>query len=76
MADTTSTREIEEVFYEHPAVLEAAVVGVPHAELGEEVAAAVVLKPNADVTAEELRDYVKVRSPPTSIHATCGSLTS
>ena len=52
-------REIEEVFYEHPAVLEAAVIGVPHAELGEEVAAAVTLKPNVHVTAEELRDYVK-----------------
>jgi long-chain acyl-CoA synthetase len=52
-------REIEEVFYEHPAVLEAAVIGVPHAHLGEEVAAAVTLKPNAHVTAEELRDYVK-----------------
>jgi long-chain acyl-CoA synthetase len=52
-------REIEEVFYEHPAVLEAAVIGVPHAELGEEVAAAVTLKPDAHVTADELRDYVK-----------------
>jgi long-chain acyl-CoA synthetase len=52
-------REIEEVFYEHPAVLEAAVIGVPHAELGEEVVAAVTLKPNAHVTAEALRDYVK-----------------
>jgi len=52
-------REIEEVFYEHPAVLEAAVIGVPHAELGEEVAAAVTLKPDAHVTAEQLRDYVK-----------------
>jgi len=52
-------REIEEVFYEHPAVLEAAVIGVPHAELGEEVAAAVTLKPDVQVTADELRDYVK-----------------
>ena len=52
-------REIEEVFYEHPAVLEAAVVGVPHAELGEEVGAAVVLRGGADVSAEQLRDHVK-----------------
>ncbi len=52
-------REIEEVLYEHPAVLEVAVVGVPHAELGEEVGAAVVLRGGADVSAEQLRDHVK-----------------
>ncbi|MGX6448345.1 long-chain-fatty-acid--CoA ligase [Patulibacter sp. S7RM1-6] len=52
-------REIEEVLYEHPAVSEAAVVGVPHEELGEEVAAAVALKPGAEVTVDELQAYVK-----------------
>jgi long-chain acyl-CoA synthetase len=52
-------REIEELLYEHPAVREAAVVGIPHTELGEEVAAAVALKPGAEVTEEELRDFVK-----------------
>jgi long-chain acyl-CoA synthetase len=52
-------REIEEVLYEHPAVREAAVLGVPHDEYGEEIAAAVALKDDAEVTAEELRDYVK-----------------
>ncbi|HWC27337.1 MAG TPA: long-chain fatty acid--CoA ligase, partial [Solirubrobacteraceae bacterium] len=52
-------REVEEVLYEHPAVREAAVVGVPHDELGEEVAAAVALKDGADVGPDELRDYCK-----------------
>jgi long-chain acyl-CoA synthetase len=54
-------REIEEVLYEHPAVREAAVVGVPHDELGEEVGAAVALKDGEQATAEELRDFVKER---------------
>jgi long-chain acyl-CoA synthetase len=57
-------REIEEVLYEHPAVLEAAVIGVPHATHGEEVAAAVVLKPGAEAEADELREYVKARVAP------------
>jgi long-chain acyl-CoA synthetase len=52
-------REVEEVIYEHPAVREAAVIGIPHESLGEEVGAAVVLKQGAEASAEELRDYVK-----------------
>jgi long-chain acyl-CoA synthetase len=54
-------REIEEVLYEHPAVAEAAVVGIAHDQLGEEVGAAVALKPAATATPEELRAYVKDR---------------
>ncbi len=54
-------REIEEVLYEHPAVAEAAVVGTPHPEFGEEVAAVVVLKEGATATPEELRDHVKAQ---------------
>ncbi len=52
-------REIEEVLYEHPAVREAAVIGVPHDELGEEVGAAVTLKDGATATPDELREFVK-----------------
>ena len=54
-------REIEEVLYEHPQVREAAVIGIPHDELGEEVAAAVALKPGADTAPGELREFVKER---------------
>ncbi|MFE4818366.1 long-chain fatty acid--CoA ligase [Streptomyces sp. NPDC056704] len=52
-------REVEDVLYEHPAVADAAVIGLPSSDLGEEVGAAVVLKPGARTTAEELREYVK-----------------
>jgi long-chain acyl-CoA synthetase len=52
-------REIEEVLYEHPAVAEAAVIGVPHPGLGEEVTAVIALKPGATDTAEDIRDFVK-----------------
>jgi long-chain acyl-CoA synthetase len=54
-------REIEEVFYEHPAVAEAAVIGIPHDTLGEEVGAAVALKEGATADSAELREYVKAR---------------
>jgi long-chain acyl-CoA synthetase len=54
-------REIEEVLYAHPAVLETAVVGVPHDSLGEEVGAAVVLKHGEQTSPGELRDFVKSR---------------
>ena len=49
------------MLYEHPAVLEAAVVGTPHPTHGEEVVAAVALRPEASATPDELREYVKER---------------
>ena len=52
-------REIEEVLHEHPAVAEVAVIGMPHADLGEEVGAAVALKPGATATPEELRAFAR-----------------
>src|SRR6266571_1297926 len=54
-------REIEEVLYEYPAVAEVAVVGIPHDSLGEEVGAAVALKPGATATPDELRAFAKAR---------------
>jgi long-chain acyl-CoA synthetase len=54
-------REVEEVLYTHTDVLEAAVVGVPHAILGEEVAAVVALRPGATAATATLQEYVKER---------------
>jgi long-chain acyl-CoA synthetase len=54
-------REIEEVLYEHPAVAEAAVVGIPHPMHGEEVGAAVVLKPGAEASSADLQAFCKER---------------
>ncbi len=54
-------REVEELLYEHPAIREAAVVGVPHPEWGEEVGAAVVLEPGAEVAPEEISAWVRER---------------
>jgi long-chain acyl-CoA synthetase len=57
-------REVEEVLYQHPAVLDAAVVGIPHDELGEEIGAAVQLKEGASADPDELREFVKERIAP------------
>jgi long-chain acyl-CoA synthetase len=54
-------REIEEALYEHPAVAEVAVVGIAHPDLGEEVGAAVALRPGASADVDELRSFVKER---------------
>jgi len=57
-------REVEEVLYMHPDVSEAAVMGLPHQDLGEEIAAAIVLKAGARATADELRQFVKQEVAP------------
>lgn len=57
-------REIEELLYQHPDVAEAGVYGVPHEDLGEEVAADVVLKEGAATSEEEIRKFVKDRVAP------------
>jgi Acyl-CoA synthetases (AMP-forming)/AMP-acid ligases II len=54
-------REIEEALYEHPSVAEAAVIGIKHADLGEEVGAAVTLKPGTSADPAELTAFVKER---------------
>jgi long-chain acyl-CoA synthetase len=54
-------REIEEVLYEHPAVSEAAVIGVPDESMGEEVGAAIVLRSGQEASADDIRAFVKER---------------
>jgi long-chain acyl-CoA synthetase len=50
--------EVEAVLFEHPDVLDVAVIGVPHQVLGEEVGAVVVARPGSDLSAEDLREHV------------------
>jgi acyl-CoA synthetase (AMP-forming)/AMP-acid ligase II len=52
-------REVEDIFYQHPAVLEVAVIGVPDPYWVERVHAVVVLRPGENVTAEELTDFCR-----------------
>ncbi|MFM6851038.1 MAG: AMP-binding protein, partial [Terrabacter sp.] len=54
-------REVEEVLYTHPDVLEAAVVGVPDDLMGEEVGAAVVFRPGSSATLDDVQAYVRER---------------
>ncbi|HEY0436503.1 MAG TPA: class I adenylate-forming enzyme family protein [Phenylobacterium sp.] len=53
--------EVENVLYEHPAVMDAALVGIPHKTLGEEPGAIVHLKPGGQATEQELRAFVRER---------------
>ena len=60
-AENLSPGEIEDTLVTHPAVAEAGVVGIPDDEWGETVAAAVVLKPGATATVEELQAWIRDR---------------
>ena len=53
--------EVEAALYEHPAVYEAAVFGLPHERLGEEVAAAIYPKSGHDLDAEEIQRHMRER---------------
>jgi long-chain acyl-CoA synthetase len=54
-------REVEEVLYQHPDVLEAAVVAIPDPMLGEEIGAAIALRPGSATTLDEIQAFVKER---------------
>ncbi len=57
-------REIDEVLYEHPKVLDAVAIGVPDPYRGEIVKAYIVIKPGEDLTEEEIIQFSKVRLAP------------
>ncbi len=59
--EKVSPREVDEVLMEHPAVKQVVTFAMPHPKLGEEVAAAVVLRPGAPAGEQELRDFARER---------------
>jgi len=54
--------EVEQLLYRHPAVKEVAVYAVPDAEVGEAVAAAIVLRDGAQASAQEITEYCRERA--------------
>ena len=52
-------REIEEVLHKHPAVQDAAVIGLPHDKLGEQACACIVLRPGMAMTPAEIVDFLR-----------------
>ena len=58
---TVYPREVEEVLYQHPAVREATVVGVPDETLGEEVVALVIARPGVDCDPADVKEFVRER---------------
>ena len=53
--------EVESALYDHPSIMDAAIVGIPHKVLGEEVGAVVQLKPDTTATADELKRFVSAK---------------
>jgi long-chain acyl-CoA synthetase len=55
--ENIAPKEIDEILYKHPAVLDAAAVGIPDKTYGEEIMACVTVKPGLSVTEEELLNH-------------------
>jgi acyl-CoA synthetase (AMP-forming)/AMP-acid ligase II len=60
--EKVSPREVDEILMDHPAVAQVVCFGMPHARLGEEVAAAVVLREGQAATERELQAFVSQRA--------------
>jgi acyl-CoA synthetase (AMP-forming)/AMP-acid ligase II len=60
--EKVSPREVDEILMDHPAVAQVVCFGMPHPKLGEEVAAAVVLREGQTATERELQDFVGQRA--------------
>ncbi len=56
-----SPREVDDVLCEHPAVQQAVTFAIPHAMLGEEVGAAIVLREESEVTEQQIKDWASLR---------------
>ena len=59
--ENVSSIEVEDCLYQHPAVAEVAVIGVPDEKWGETIKALVVLRPGTDATERELIDFCRAR---------------
>jgi len=59
--EKVAPREVDEVLFEHPAVAEAVTFATPHPTLGEDVAAAIVLRPHATATPQDIRQFAMAR---------------
>ena len=57
--ENIAPKEVDEAFYKHPAILDAAAVGIPNEHYGEEIMCCCFLKPDCTCTEEELREHCK-----------------
>ncbi|MBN1382615.1 MAG: acyl--CoA ligase [Deltaproteobacteria bacterium] len=59
--ENIACREVEDAIYDHPKVFEAAVFGLPEEKLGEQVVAVIMVRPNEELTEQELKDFLSTR---------------